>query len=78
MTENTINITMCKPVKCTICEIALINKTVFMMHDKPFCSSKCKEKFFHIQKPRSVVNHLNKSVSYNKLPVNVEAISNIN
>ena len=54
MTENTINITMCKPVKCSICQLVLINKTVFMMHDKPFCSPQCKEKYFYNNKTTKV------------------------
>ena len=72
MTEYIINIDMCKSVKCTICSMVLKNKTVFMMHDKPFCSTKCKEKFFYSQKPSSIRNHLNRSISYSKLPVNIE------
>ena len=74
MTEYIINIDMCKSVKCTICSVVLRDKTVFMMHDKPFCSTKCKEKFFYGQKPSSIRNHLNRSISYSKLPVNIEPV----
>ena len=69
--------TMCKPLKCSICQIVLRNQTVFMMHDKPFCSVKCKEKFFYGTKTSKLRNHLNRSESHNKLPINVEVISNI-
>lgn len=74
MTEYIINIDMCKSVKCTICSVVLRDKTVFMMQDKPFCSTKCKEKFFYGQKPSSIRNHLNRSISYSKLPVNIEPV----
>ena len=77
MTDYTINISMCKPVVCTVCSLVLKNKTVFMMHDKPFCSVKCKEKFFYGAKTNKLRNHLNRSESHNKLPINVEVISNI-
>ena len=67
MTEDTINITMCKPVVCTVCSLVLINKTVFMMHDKSFCSVKCKEKFFYGTKTNKLRNHLNRSELHSKL-----------
>ena len=72
MTEYIINIDMCKSVKCTICSMVLKNKTVFMMHDKPFCSNKCKDNFLYSKKSSSIRNHLNRSISYNKLPINIE------
>ncbi len=77
MTENTINITMCKPVKCSICQLVLINKTVFMMHDKPFCSPQCKEKYFYNNKTTKVKNHLSRTKSHNKLPLDIESTSNV-
>ena len=76
MTENTVNITMCKPVKCSICKLVLKNKTVFMMHDKPFCSDQCKEKYFY-NKTTKVKNHLSRTKSHNKLPLDIESVSNI-
>ena len=56
---------MCKPVHCTVCSLLLKDKTIFMMHDKPFCSTKCKEKYFYSKKPINKINHLNRSVSNN-------------
>ena len=76
MTENTVNITMCKPVKCSICKLVLKNKTVFMMHDKPFCSDQCKEKYFY-NKTSKVKNRLSRTKSHNKLPLDIESVSNI-
>lgn len=72
MTEYVINMSICKPIKCTVCSVELRNQTVFMMHDKPFCGSKCKEKFFSRQYPSKIKNHLKRTISHNKLPVNIE------
>ena len=65
MTEEFVNISMCKPVHCTLCSILLKDKTIFMMHDKPFCSTKCKEKYFSSKKRVNKINHLNISASNN-------------
>ena len=77
MTDYTINISMCKPVTCTVCSLVLKNKTVFMMHDKPFCGVKCKENFFYGTKTKKLRNHLNRSESYSKLPLDIESTSNV-
>ena len=58
--------------------LVLKNKTVFMMHDKPFCSSQCKEKFFYSNKTNRINNHLRRSESRNKLPLDIEVSSNMN
>ena len=78
MTEYIINIAMCKPIKCSVCSIELKNKTVFMMHDRPFCSSQCKEKFFYNNKTTRISNHLKRSESHSKLPLDIEVNSNMN
>ena len=78
MTEYVMNISMCKPIKCTICSIELKKQTIFMMHDKPFCSTKCKEKFFNGLKISKIKNHLKRSESHNKLPISLEVNSNMN
>lgn len=67
MTEYVINISMCKPINCTVCSLLLKDKTVFMMQDRPFCSTKCKEKYFYSQKTTNLRNHLNRSESRDNL-----------
>ena len=37
------------------------------MHDKPFCSTKCKEKFFYGRNLVVLRVFMNRSISYNKL-----------
>lgn len=69
MTEYIVNISMCKPVNCTVCSLLLKDKTIFMMHDKPFCSPKCKEKYFLNSNKDNLRNHLKRSDSDNGLNI---------
>lgn len=67
MTEEYIS--MCKSVNCTVCSLLLKDKTIFMMQDKPFCSTRCKEKYFLNSKTYNIRNHLKRSDSDNGLNI---------